>query len=149
MTMTELTFWMRRAVPQILSSSQVKKKTVFSGFSKKFWSQQRELRRSSLYVIFVKGWLVYVEYTIILGVHRVILYPHGHTWTNTITPRSSPTPSISFSPKHCHTYTVPKIRFTYSQKWNGAASVPIPTVMYLWAIYIFQGSNRQTNLGNK
>ncbi len=34
-------------------------------------------------------------------------------------------------------HTVPKIRYIYAQKWNRAASFPIPTFMYLWAIYIF------------
>jgi hypothetical protein len=34
MTMTELTFWMRRAVPQILSSSQVKKTSFFWVFQR-------------------------------------------------------------------------------------------------------------------
>ncbi len=37
-------------------------------------------------------------------------------------------------------YTLPKIRFICSQKWNCVSSFPIHTIMYLWAIYIFTGS---------
>ncbi len=37
---------------------------------------------------------------------------------------------------HCKG-TIPKIRNKYSQERNFAATAPIPTFMFLWAIYIF------------
>jgi hypothetical protein len=60
-------------------------------------------------------------------------------------------PFLSFSLLYLHScvisrasptlsYTVPRIRFVYSQKWNFATLFPFPTFMYLWAIYIFRGS---------
>ncbi len=36
--------------------------------------------------------------------------------------------------------TLPKFQFMHSQKWNCAASFPVHTFMYLWAIYIFPPS---------
>ncbi len=50
---------------------------------------------------------------------------------------------LFFSKRHCKD-TMPKFRSKYSQKWNCAATVqctvPIPTFMFLWAIYIFPWS---------
>jgi hypothetical protein len=37
---------------------------------------------------------------------------------------------------HCKD-TIPEIQNKYSQERNCAATVPIPTSMFLWAIYIF------------
>ncbi len=37
---------------------------------------------------------------------------------------------------HCED-SIPRIQSKYSQKWNCAASVPVPTVIFLWAIYTF------------
>ncbi len=43
------------------------------------------------------------------------------------------------SPTHCKD-SKPKIRNKYSQKWNCAPSVPIPTFVFLWVIYIIPRS---------
>ncbi len=40
---------------------------------------------------------------------------------------------------HCKD-TIPKIRKKYSQKRNCATTFPVPTFMFLWAIYIFAQS---------
>jgi|LakMenE18May11ns_1017448.scaffolds.fasta_scaffold9586978_1 hypothetical protein len=40
---------------------------------------------------------------------------------------------------HCKD-TIPKIQNKYSQKGNCAVKVPIPTLMFLWAIYLFPQS---------
>ncbi len=39
--------------------------------------------------------------------------------------------------KHAPSPTIPKIRNKYSQERHCAAAVPIPSFMFLWAIYIF------------
>ncbi len=39
-----------------------------------------------------------------------------------------------------HNCTVPKIRLCIPRKWKCAASFPIPTFMYLWAVNTFPGS---------
>ncbi len=49
---------------------------------------------------------------------------------------------------HCKD-SIPKIRNKYSQKWNCAASVPIPTFKFLWAIYIFPQSRSAYSAAGK
>ncbi len=44
--------------------------------------------------------------------------------------------AVKLSGLHCKD-TSPKIWNKYTQKWNTAASFPIPTFMFLWAIYTF------------
>ncbi len=79
------------------------------------------------------SWLVSrILCPVLIGYSDILVSCHLETWTNLQF-------FFSISLVHCKV-NISKTRHKFSPNWNCAASFPIPSFMFLWAIYIFPRS---------